>query len=56
MDCIQSLLKERDVFCRIYFQELCANFIFLLAEIASETVLAKMLNAFVEKMNLCSMN
>lgn len=56
MDCIQSLLKQRDVFRRIYFQELCANFIFLLAEIASETILAKMLNAFMEKMCLSVLN
>lgn len=56
MDCIQSLLKQRDVFYRIYFQKLCANFIFLLAEIASETVLAMILNAFMEKMCLSVLN
>lgn len=49
--CIQSLLKQRNVFHRIYFQKLCANFIFLLAEIASEPVLVMMLNEFME--NVC---
>lgn len=56
MDCIQSLLKQRDVFHRIYFQKLCTNFIFLLAEIASKTVLAMMLKAFMEKMCLSALN
>ena len=56
MDCIQSLLKQRDIFRRIYFQKLCANFVFLLAEIASETVLATTLNAFMEKMCLPVLN
>lgn len=56
MDCIQSLLKQRDVFHRIYFQKLCSNFIFLLAEIAAETVLAMMLNVFMEKMCLPVLN
>lgn len=56
MDCIQSLLKQRDVFCRISFQKPCANFIFLLAEIASETVLAMILNVFMERMCLSVLN
>lgn len=56
MDCIQSLLKQRGVFLRIYFQKLCANFILLLGEITSETVLAMMPNAFMEKMCLSVLN
>lgn len=56
MDCIQSLLKQRGVFLRIYFQKLCTNFILLLGEITSETVLAMMPNAFMEKMCLSVLN